>query len=136
MMYAIPQNIPWLGVIVATVSAFVLGGIWYGPLFKNAWCRENGVDPDAKPKNHPGMVFGIAILCAFLAALMFSLLLPGDVSVANGLMLGFVVGVFFVAMSFGINYAFAQRSMTLWMIDAGYHIIQFCLYGVIIAALS
>ena len=28
----------------------------------------------------------------------------------------------FVATSFGINYAFAQRSLKLWLIDAGYHI--------------
>ena len=36
-------------VLVAAVSAFLLGGIWYGPLFKHAWCRENGIDPDAPP---------------------------------------------------------------------------------------
>lgn len=130
------SSIPWLGVIIATASAFLLGGIWYGPLFKNAWCRENGVDPDAKPQGHPAAIFGVAIACAFLAAVVFSLLLPAGTSVANGLMMGFVVGLFFVAMSFGINYAFAQRSLTLWMIDGGYHIVQFCLYGVIIAALN
>ena len=42
-------DINWLAVLVAAVSAFLLGGIWYGPLFKHAWCREAGIDPEAKP---------------------------------------------------------------------------------------
>jgi hypothetical protein len=52
----------------------------------------------------------------------------------DGFGVGFVVGVFFVATSFGINYAFAQRSLKLWMIDGGYHIVQFILIGVILGA--
>ena len=36
-------DVNWLAVVVAAVSAFVLGGIWYGPLFKKTWCREAGV---------------------------------------------------------------------------------------------
>ena len=56
-------DINWLAVIAAAVSAFVLGGIWYGPLFKNAWCREAGIDMHAKP-GHPGRVFGSAFVLA------------------------------------------------------------------------
>ena len=39
------EGINILAVVAAAVSSFLLGGIWYGPLFKNAWCREAGVDP-------------------------------------------------------------------------------------------
>ncbi|ALN89550.1 MULTISPECIES: DUF1761 domain-containing protein [Lysobacter] len=126
-------HVNWLAIIAATASAFVLGGLWYGPLFKKAWCREAGIDPDAKP-GHPGLTFAIAIVCAFLAATIFAVLMPPQASAADGFGVGFVVGLFFVSMSFGINYAFAQRSLKLWMIDSGYHIIQFILYGVIIGA--
>ena len=48
-------------VLLAAASAFLLGGIWYGPLFKHAWCREAGVDPD-KPNGHPAAVFGVPTL--------------------------------------------------------------------------
>lgn len=123
----------WLAILAATASAFVLGGLWYGPLFKKAWCRETGMDPDAKPA-HPGRVFAVAIVCAFLAATIFSMLMPPSANAIDGFGVGFVVGVFFVSMSFGINYAFAQRSLKLWMIDSGYHILQFILYGVILGA--
>jgi hypothetical protein len=126
-------QVNWLAILAATASAFLLGGLWYGPLFKKAWCREAGMDPDTKPA-HPGRVFAVAIICAFLAATIFSMLMPPSANAVDGFGVGFVVGLFFVSMSFGINYAFAQRSLKLWMIDSGYHILQFILYGAILGA--
>lgn len=124
-------DLNWLAVLAAAVSAFVLGGLWYGPLFKRAWCREAGIEPDAAPA-HPARIFAVAFVCSLLAAFAFALLLGPNSSAADGLAAGAVVGLFFVAMSFGINYAFAQRSLTLWMIDSGYHVAQFSLYGLIL----
>lgn len=125
--------INWLAVIAAAVSAFVLGGLWYGPLFKRAWCREAGIDPDAAPP-HPARIFAIAFVCSLLSALVFAATLAPTATPAQGAAAGALVGLFFVAMSFGINYAFAQRSFRLWLIDGGYHLLQFTLYGLILAA--
>ena len=41
-------------------------------------------------------------------------------------------GACFVATSFGINYQFAQHSLKLWLIDAGYHALQFLLFALIL----
>jgi hypothetical protein len=125
------MDINWLAVVAAAVSAFVLGGLWYGPLFKNAWCRETGIDPNAAP-GHPGRVFGSAFVLALVAAFAFAVLLGPDPSLPLGLHHGALVGGAFVATSFGINYAFAQRSLKLWLIDGGYHLLQFVLYGLIL----
>lgn len=127
------DQVNWLAIAAATASSFVLGGLWYGPLFKRAWCREAGIDPDAKPA-HAGRVFATAIVCALLSATIFAALMPPQAGAVDGFGVGFVVGLFFVSMSFGINYAFAGRSLKLWMIDSGYHIVQFVLYGVILGA--
>ncbi|HWI25319.1 MAG TPA: DUF1761 domain-containing protein [Lysobacter sp.] len=121
----------WLAIIAAAVSAFVLGGIWYGPLFKNAWCREAGIDPNAKP-GHPARVFGTAFVAALFAAFAFAWFLGPAPEVHKALHAGFMVGIAFVATSFAINYAFAQRSLKLWLIDGGYHTLQFTLYGLIL----
>ena len=43
-----------------------------------------------------------------------------------------VRGAGLVAASFGINYQFANRKGVLWLIDGGYHTLQFAIYGVII----
>lgn len=126
-------DLNWLAVIAAALSAFALGGLWYGPLFKRAWCREAGIDPDSAPA-HPARIFAVAFACALLSALVFAIFLGPNQNAANGLAAGAIVAFFFIAMSFGINYAFAQRSLKLWMIDSGYHIAQFSLYGLIIGA--
>ena len=35
-------SINWLAVLVAGISAFVVGGIWYSPgLFGKAWMKDN-----------------------------------------------------------------------------------------------
>ena len=128
------HDLNWLAIVVAAVSAFVLGGIWYGPLFKNAWCREAGIDPEAKPKSHPAKVFGIAFVASLIAAYGFAMFLHLTGSGADlwkAVHAGAMIGFFYVAMSFGINYAFAGRSFKLWAIDAGYHILQFALYGLV-----
>ncbi len=49
-----------LAVLTAAVSAFIVGGIWYGPLFGKAWMREfNITDADMANRNMP-KVFGLA----------------------------------------------------------------------------
>ena len=125
-------DVDWLAVLVAAVSAFVLGGIWYGPLFKATWCREAGVDMDATPR-HPAAVFGGAFVLSLVAAWALAALVGrSEPSLAFALHVGFLTGLCFVATSFGINYLFAGRSLKLWLIDAGYHVLQFTLYGLIL----
>lgn len=118
-------------VLLAAVSAFMLGGLWYGPLFKNAWCREAGVDPN-KPNGHPAAIFGGAFVLSLIAAYVFALFLgpaPGPHFAVGA---GFAAGLCWVAASFGINYLFAGRSLKLFLIDGGYHTLQFTLYGLIL----
>lgn len=121
---------PW-AVLAAAVSAFALGGVWYGPLFKRAWCREAGIDMDASTR-HPAIVFGTAFVAALVAAFALAWFLGPRPEIHAAVHAGLMVGLAFVATSFGINYAFAGRSLKLWLIDAGYHVLQFALYGVIL----
>ena len=37
------SNINWLAVLVAALSTFILGGLWYGPLFGRTWMRASGM---------------------------------------------------------------------------------------------
>lgn len=125
-------DINWLAVLAAAVSAFLLGGLWYGPLFKNAWCRENGFDPDRPPGTHPAKTFATAFIAALVAASAFAIILRPDPPLFIAVHAGFLTGLAYVGMSFGINYAFAGRSVRLWLLDAGYHTLQFTLYGLIL----
>lgn len=128
-------DVNWIAVVLAAVSAFVLGGLWYGPLFKAAWCREAGVDPAGKGR-HPAAVFGGAFVLSLVAAWALAAVIGrSPPSVPFAVHVGFLSGLCFVATSFGINYLFAGRSLKLWLIDAGYHVLQFTLYGLVIGLL-
>jgi hypothetical protein len=122
-----------LAVLVAAASAFALGGLWYGPLFKQAWCKAAGIDPD-KPAGHPARVFGVAFAFSLLAALVFGWFLGPKPDVYFSVGMGVMVGLGYVATSFGINYQFAGRPFRLWAIDGGYHTLQFALYGLVFGA--
>ena len=106
------DGINWLAVLAAAASAFLLGGLWYGPLFRNAWCRENGMDPDTPPKRHPGKVFGTAFVAALVAAIAFAVYLGQAPSLLVAVHAGFVIGLAYgtVAGLAGRTALFVTRS--------------------------
>lgn len=117
-------------ILLAAVSSFVLGGLWYSPLlFGRAWNRENGGEV---PAGHPAKVFGLSFVFSLVAAAAFAWWLGPAPALDEALKAGAVAGIGFVAASFGINYQFAQRSFALWLIDGGYHAAQFLLFGLIL----
>jgi Protein of unknown function (DUF1761) len=116
--------------LLAAVTSFLLGGLWYSPkLFGNAWNREAGQAPQP---GHPARVFGVSFAFSLIAALTFAWLLGPRPELGDALMKGALVGGCFVATSFGINYQFASRSTTMWLIDGGYHLGQFLLFGLVL----
>ena len=124
----------YLAVLVAAVSTFLLGGLWYSPkLFGPTWQRVAG-DTRKKEDGHPAKVFGTSFLFALVAAFAYAVLIPIQPSVIAASLQGLLVGVGIVATSFGINYQFANRSNVLWLIDGGYHTLQFAIYGAILGA--
>lgn len=122
-----------LAVVVAALSSFLVGGLWYSPaLFGSAWNRESGRDPKSGAGGHPARVFGVSFLFSLVAAYLFAWLLGPNPPLHIALHHGLLVGAGFVAASFGINYQFANRSFKLWLIDGGYHTVQFVLFGLVL----
>ena len=120
-------------VLLAAGSAFMLGGLWYSAaLFGNAWNREAGRGPKLEGPKHPARVFGVSFLFALISAWAFALWLGPAPELSRAVLWGAVAGAAFVAASFGINYQFADRSTKLWLIDGGYHTVQFTLYGLVL----
>jgi hypothetical protein len=121
-------------ILLAAVSSFVVGGLWYSsPLFGKVWNAENGGVPQT---GHPARVFGISFAFSLVAAICFAILAGPAPEFNDAVKLGALVGIGFVATSFGINYQFAQRTFKLWLIDGGYHVVQFLIFGVVFGLLS
>lgn len=127
-------NINWLSVITAAVSSFLVGGIWYGPLFGRAWMAAfNLSEEDLKSRNMP-LVFGGALLLALVAAINLEMFIGAEADIAFGTAAGFAAGFGWVATFLGILYLFEFRSMKAYLINAGYCIIALTIMGLILGA--
>lgn len=71
-----------------------------------------------------------------MAAYVFALFLGRDIGVGPAVGAGAAAGLCWVAASFGINYLFERRRLGLWLINGGYHTIQFTMFGAIIGAMG
>lgn len=123
-------------VLLAAVASFMLGGLWYSPLlFGKAWQRETGLTDEQLAKGNMGLIFGLAFVLCLIAAFVFAMFLGPRPSMALGFGAGFSAGLCWVASSFGVNYLFERKSVKLFLINGGYHTLQFTLIGVILSLL-
>lgn len=126
------RSIEWLPTLIATFSAFIVGGLWYSPLlFAKAWQRETGLSDEQLAAANKALIFGVSFVLCLLAAIAFSMVIGRDPSFMMAFHSGVGIGVFWVATSFGVNYLFELKSVKLWLINAGYHVVQFTVYGLV-----
>ena len=126
----------WLAVVVAALSAFMIGALWYGPLFGKAWQSLSGLTDDDIQQGHPGKIYGGAFVLNVVAAFGMGMVIqlhpaPG---LESGFNIGALIGLAFVATTFGINYLFASKPLRLYLIDAGYMVVLMAIMGTIIGA--
>ena len=125
-------EISWLATLVATVLAFALGGLWYGPLFGKAWMAEHGFTEEQLAKDfNPAKTYGLTAVLAALSAVVFGIFLAllGERPPLFAAGFGFSAGLFWVAASIGTNYLFERSSLKLFLINGGYHVVRFTLMG-------
>lgn len=125
-------NINWIAVLVAAVVAFIVGAVWYGPLFGKAWQKIVGLSDKEAAEGAP-KVFGGAFILTLIISVNLAFFI-GDKDFAFGLFAGFATGFGFVAMAFGVNYLFEHRSFKFYLINAGYNVVILTLMGGIIGA--
>lgn len=126
-------EINWLAVIAAAISTFALGGLWYSPvMFFKAWQRSAGLTDEQLQKGHPGKIYGGAFVLSLIAAAVFALFIGPKPDVGFATAAGFSAGLCWVATSFGINYLFERKGFCLFLVNGGYHTVQFTLFGLIL----
>jgi uncharacterized protein DUF1761 len=125
--------INYWAVLAAAVSAFVVGGLWYSPLlFGNAWLKETGLRKEQLDAGNPAVTFGVSFVLAALASFVFAMFLGPKPAFGFALAAGVMAGLCWVATSFGISYLFERRSFRLFLINGGYHTVQYALIGAVL----
>ena len=128
------ELINWWAVLVATVLAFVLGGVWYGPLFGKAWMDALGVtEEEIEPSPRP---FIISFFTALLTAIVLAWLIvvTGMTGLAGGALLGLITGIGFIATAMASDSAFCGWSLKLFLIQSGYRVLYSIIMGAVLGA--
>ncbi len=119
-------------VFLGAAAFFLVGAIWYGPLFGKVWQREAGLTDDEMKNANMALIF---CLC-FAFELLISLMLGHLVARTNPphfviMMMAIGFGATIMSPAIGINYLFQRRSGTLFAIDAGHFVVGMAAMGAV-----
>jgi hypothetical protein len=127
--------INWLAVIVAGLSAFAVGGVWYSPpLFGNAWMAGSNLTEEQIKQGNKGKIFGFTLIFSLIMAMNLAMFLADAKTTASwGATAGFLAGIWtFCAIA--IHSLFELKSWRHIFINGGYSIVSLTLMGLIIGA--
>lgn len=125
-------SVNWLAVLLAALSSFVIGGLWYSLLFAKPWQRAAGVTDEQLKSGTVRIFAGSFLIAIVMAASLAAFISTGGA--VFGLLAGLAAGITWVAAAFGINYLFERRSVRLFLVNAGYNVLSFGVMGLIIGA--
>lgn len=127
------QNLNWLAIIVAAVSAFVLGSLWYSPLmFVKRWMKETGITEESTKNINMVRLFLMAFILSLFASFFLAMFIGPDAGAGFGALAGFMAGFGWVFTFMGISYLFEARTLAHFMINAMYSVTSLTLMGFII----
>jgi uncharacterized membrane protein len=125
----------WWAIIVAAVSTFILGGLWYSKiLFARPWMEVSGMTEEKARQSNPAKIFGGSFLLTIIAAVNLALFLGPKSDLAFGIAAGAATGLGWIVPAFGVVYFFEQRPFKQLLINGGYWAIAFTIMGAIIGA--
>jgi hypothetical protein len=132
------SDINWLAVLVTAIAGFAVGGVWYTLLFGRKWVALSGLTED-QLKVGAAVAYGLGFICTFVMAYVMARLIdyvfraPEDKTVPNGLLLGLLVWVGFVATTGLTNDLFGRRPLMRWLIESLHTLVVLLLMGAILA---
>jgi hypothetical protein len=130
-----PRTLNIWAILVAALSAFVLGGLWYSPmLFAGAWKRANGFGANEPPPATP-KIFLISFVLSLVMAFNLAVFLNDPkTNLAWGATAGFLAGFGWAAMGLWIVSLFERRPFSYALINGGYLTLALTLMGLILGA--
>lgn len=122
-----------LAIVIASLAAMGVGFIWYSQaVFGKLWMKLEG-----RPMTGPGMekIFAILFLATLISAYILSIFI--HYAGAYGWFLGAKTGLWawlgFVMPMTLANHLFSKKTLQLYMLQAGHHLIALMIMGAILA---
>ncbi|MEW6652193.1 MAG: DUF1761 domain-containing protein [Bacteroidota bacterium] len=131
-------NVNFLAVIACAIMAMAISYFWYSPfLLGKMWLdsmekSEEEVSKDIKPLK----TYGISFLAYFILAYSISriMIYINATTVTEGMRIGFLCWFGFILTTMTINALLEGKSLTLVLVDGGYYLIIFLVFGIVLGA--
>ena len=131
-------SLNYLAIIVGIIFNQALGAAWYSTLGK-PWMAGVGLtmeDVEAmKGTARQWYPYIVAVVSALVFTLGLAVVIQGmgAEGVVDGLILGLLAAIGFIATSYATTYSFEGRSLKLFLINTGYPVISYGIIGVLLA---
>jgi hypothetical protein len=137
-MFAVIGELNWFAIIIATFAYYILGAVWFTPLFGKSYDKATGVQ---RAKNHKWpMIYYIGpFISSFVVAIATALLIYvlHIQQLSDALMLGVIVGIGY-ASSISFNNSIAPnmpKPLLFGAVTGAYHLVGIILVAAIIFSL-
>jgi hypothetical protein len=140
--YMIYININYLAFLVAAAASYILGWLWYGPLFGKLWMRLNGT---TEMKTHSGGM-ALTLIGGIIASLLMSWMLAHSIvitmaycafikhdGIPAGLMTAFMIWFGFIAPVTAGSIFYDKKPWSLWFLNNAYWLISLLIMGLILS---
>ena len=129
-------NINWFAVLVAALASFIIGWLWYGPLFGKKWMELNGFTKENIQDGGLSMpvILIVNYVATTLAALAIAMFIGAEADIAFGIFAGIMIAVFWIGTSRLNDVLYEKKPMGLFWINVGYYFVIYSIMGVILGA--
>lgn len=136
-------SVNWLAVAACVVISMVSGMVWYNPrTFFTIWWKGIGKSDTQDPGAGGSMAltWSLTILSSAVQAAFIAIAVNIAIGATRGNPLlvgpatGFALWLGIVAPTNLVNKLFAGHGLTVWAIEAGNHMFNFILFGLVLGA--
>lgn len=125
------KGVNWIAVIVATVLLEVLGFLWYGPLFGEAWTAAMANPPVADAAGAMNMKMGLGVVNTLIVVLGLDWLIRrlGATGLSAAIMVSLAAWFCFSFTTQALEYLYMGMTLNFVIINMGYLLAAFVIAG-------
>jgi hypothetical protein len=132
-------SVNWLAVTLATLAYFVLGALWFTPLFGRAWDRSLGIERK-RGERYPPIYYVVPLVSSLLVSIATAVLVvaAGVEDLADATVLGLVVGIGYSAAVTFTNAVTptTPHPLAFAAITGSYHVVGAVIAAIVIVTMT
>ncbi|MBR9706855.1 MAG: DUF1761 domain-containing protein [Candidatus Diapherotrites archaeon] len=129
-------GVNYAAVLIAAIASFIVGMIWYGPLFGKKWMKLSGIKKSKKKKKQDMtgiMISGIITDLVVTFVLASFLLMAGASSVIDSIVVAFWIWLgFYVPVMYG-GVLWEGKKLELFILNIAYRLTSLFTMAIILA---